>query len=322
MTRQPAIATGLAVLLAGGLAMAGCTPLTPQRRESAPDRAALSSGVKPRVVVLSEAHRALAARVAGESAEVVLLSTESPREPQRPPSRQVILAMQNADRILVNGRGQEAWLEKVSLPEGTVVELADGLDRLASATGGIAHRHGPTGVAHSHGQATLPWLDLQAAALETEAVREALITLVPDQAAAFRRRTAALLEELGELDRAFMAATAALKGRTVLIVGDDLAAFSQRYRLAAIPLTERPEDEPKLFLQELDRRRGGSGTVLLLTSPPPGPLAGPLQNRGVIAVVLQTGMTQGAAGDYFAQLRSNLDTLGTGLNTSGIRQPG
>jgi zinc transport system substrate-binding protein len=263
------------------------------------------------MVVLSEAHRFLAQRIGGEAVRVERVARGPGRDPQLPPPRQAILAMQRADRILVNGMGAEPWLEKVSLPAGRVVGLPAGLEDLPAATAGIAHRHGPSGAPHSHGAATIPWLDLEAAGRQAEAIRGTLSALLPGQAQLFRQRADTLIDELGKLDRQFEATTAPLKDRTVLIVGDDLAAFSHRYGLEATVLTEQPEGEPALFLQELERKRGGEpGAVLLLTAPLPPELETDLHRRGVVAVVLQDGLTASEGETFLMQLRRNLELLG------------
>ncbi len=272
----------------------------------------------PRVVVLSEAHRFMVQRIGGDAVKVERVTQAAGHDRQLPPPRQAILAMQGADRILVNGIAQEPWLEKVSLPAGKVVELPAGLEDLPSGTGEIAHRHGPTGVVHRHAAATLPWLDLEAASRQAEQIRAALTALRPDQAQVFAQRARELNEELAELDRQFASTTARLKDRTVLIVGDDLAAFSHRYGLDAAVLTEHPEGEPALFLQELDRRRGSaSGAVLLLTEPLPQGLDAELTKRGVRVVVLQDAFTAGEGETFPMQLRSNLQQLDWLVQASG-----
>jgi ABC-type Zn uptake system ZnuABC Zn-binding protein ZnuA len=270
------------------------------------------------VVVLSEAHRFLAQRIGGAAVRVETLAPGAPRNPDLPPPRDVVLAMQSADRVLLNGMGSEPWLEKVSLPEGKVVELSRALKGMPSGVVGIAHRHGPSGALHRHAAATLPWLDLEAAALQAEEIRTALTVLRPDQAAAFEQRTEALSEELGELDRAFQATAARLRGRTFLIVGDDLAAFSHRYGMEATALAERPDGQPELFLQELDRKRGsGPGAVLLLTNPVSRQLEHQLRSRKVDVVVLKDGLGAIKGETFPIQLRYNLERLGTLLEASG-----
>lgn len=303
---------GVAIALAGGLSLIACGTHPPSTGTRGAEGGTQLSAARPRVVVLSAAHRTLAERIGGDAVRVELLESGAGRDPQVPPPRAAILAMQSAERILVNRSAQEQWLEKVALPAGQVVELPGELEDFHAESVGIAHRHGPTGKPHSHAAATLPWLDLESAALQAEAIREALSELLPGQAKAFRERSDALENELMELDRAIQATAARLEDRPFLIVGADLAAFTHRYGLEATVIRETPDGEAELFLQELDRKRGSDpGTVLLLTAPLPPVLQTELGRRGVVVVVLKDGVTSGEGETYTMQLRHNLERLDT-----------
>lgn len=296
-----------AALLAAALALSGCQAEAPESVTSAGAEPQQQAAAKPRVIVLSEAHRQLVARVAGPALTVEQPGTDAGQDPDQPPPAPTLLAMQSADRILVSSREQQRWLEHVSLPEEAVVELAAGQDHLLPTS--PAHRHGPDGIAHRHGTPSLLWLDLRAAAEQVEAIRAALISLSPTQAEGFRQRAGTLLQELKQLDQRFAQAAAGLRGHTVLIVGNDLAAFAARYGLAARSLGERPEDHAELFLQELDRQRQGGPALLLLTAPLPAGLQPSLQQRGVQPVLLHSGVSRGSGGHFLQQLQRNLAAL-------------
>ncbi|MEB3263058.1 MAG: metal ABC transporter substrate-binding protein [Synechococcus sp.] len=316
------MAGAAALLVAGGLALTGCSGSTPPGARPALQSPAATSGRRIRLVVLSEAHRTLASRIGGHCVVVDLLPSDPGGNPELPPPRAALLAMQNADRILLNGEFQEPWLDKVSLPQEKVVELSAGWDdHHHGAPEGSVHRHGPTGAPHSHGAPTLPWLDLDVAMHQVEKLRDALQAAVPAEAAAFHQRADALLADLGALDRAYDAIASKLSSRSILTAGGELSAFRHRYAPGAHQLRERPGGEAELFLQEIDRQPHSRGALLLLSQPLPKPLLEPLRSRGVTPVVLKTGRSTGGAGDYLAQLHSNASTLNHALASTGAAQP-
>jgi len=301
------LTTGAVVTVTASLALVGCGWLGSRTS----DTGRRQDRTRPQLVVLSEAHRFMATRIGGDSVTVDLQVVEAEGSPQKPPARESILAMHNADRILVNGNGQEPWLEKVSLPEGKLVELSSGeWNEVASAPRGMGHRHGPGGAMHRHGLVTRPWLDLKVATHQVQTLREALSALSPEDEPLFRKRAAVLNHELALLDHQFQVTVDQFSGLTVLVVGHDLSAFSHRYGLKTVPVLERPDDEPELFLQELEQKRGANAAaLLLLTAPLPVKLQQPVENLGFLPTVLHNGVETDSAGDFLELLRINRQTL-------------
>ena len=86
-----------------------------------------------------------------------------------------IITMQQSDIILLNGATYEKWLTAVSLPKRKVVDTSKAFKEeyiiMEEATD---HAHGPSG-AHSHsGTAFTTWIDLNQAAFQAKAVKDAL----------------------------------------------------------------------------------------------------------------------------------------------------
>ncbi len=98
-----------------------------------------------------------------------------------------VAAMQKADLILVNGATYAKWQEKVSLPESILVDTSkDFAGEFIKTESNVTHRHGMDGE-HSHaGTAFTTWMDFQQAIWQAEAVRDALIELLPENRGEFR----------------------------------------------------------------------------------------------------------------------------------------
>jgi len=76
------------------------------------------------------------------------------------PTVEQIIAMQEADLIVVNGAGYEGWLKGVSLPASRLVDsTAEARDRLIAIDSTVTHSHGTEGEHEHTGTAFTTWLD-------------------------------------------------------------------------------------------------------------------------------------------------------------------
>ncbi len=87
-----------------------------------------------------------------------------------------IIAMQQSDIILLNGASYEKWQTAVSLPKRKVVDTSKGFRaQYIIMEEAVDHAHGPTG-AHSHsGTAFTTWIDLNQAAFQAKAIKDAMV---------------------------------------------------------------------------------------------------------------------------------------------------
>lgn len=162
---------------------------------------AASAGERPSVYVVNYPLQYFAQRIAGDLVEVVFPAPPGEDPAFWRPDVDVISAFQQADLILLNGAGYAKWRSKVSLPRRKTVDTSKAFaDRFIVTEAGTSHSHGREG-AHAHaGKAFTTWLDFSQAAMQAQAVRDALVGLLPDQGATLDRNFAALEQDLLELD--------------------------------------------------------------------------------------------------------------------------
>ncbi len=116
------------------------------------------------------------------------------------PIPDTVVAMQQADLILLNGATYEKWLANVTLPESVLVNTTAGLrDLLIELEETVTHSHGPEGEHQHRGTAHTTWLDLSLAAAQAKAVADAMVKALPGQEAYIRERQDQLLGRLGAL---------------------------------------------------------------------------------------------------------------------------
>lgn len=182
--------------------LAGCKPAAEKAADAAaaPPPAAAKSG-KPQVLVANYPLQYFAQRVAGDAVEVKFLAPKDEDPAFWQPDEAAIAAFQNADLILMNGATYSKWADKVTLPESKVVDTSAAFaNNYIEVRDAATHSHGPGGE-HSHsGTAFTTWLDFNQAALQAQAVSDALAKLVPAAKEAIGKNTEALKDELESLD--------------------------------------------------------------------------------------------------------------------------
>jgi zinc transport system substrate-binding protein len=228
------------------------------------------------------------------------------------PSIEEILAIQQADVILLNGADYEKWARTATLPPSRLVDTSTAFkDRYLMVEGGARHRHGPEG-AHAHGAvASTTWLDLSLAAEQALAVLEALVAAGVSKTAALRRNHERLREELLALDAAFQQAAAGHDDVPLVAshpVYDYLAA---RYGLRIESVHWEPEGAPSeemwAGLEELLARHPAAW--MIWEGEPLPESVRRLQAMGLRSIVYAPGGSRPENGDFLSLMRRNLANL-------------
>ncbi|WP_395744956.1 metal ABC transporter substrate-binding protein [Prosthecobacter sp.] len=183
------------------IALAGCKPAAEKTGEPAAAAPTPAKSGKPQVLVANYPLQYFAQRIAGDAVEVRFLAPKGEDPAFWQPDEAAITAFQNADLILMNGASYSKWADKVTLPESKVVDTSAAFgNNLIEVRDATTHSHGPGG-AHSHnGTAFTTWIDFNQAALQAQAVSDALSKLVPGAKDSISKNTEALKEELESLD--------------------------------------------------------------------------------------------------------------------------
>ena len=258
-----------------------------------------------------------AERLAGEAAEVTL-----PVPPNRDPafwtpSIAEIAAYQAADLILLNGAGLAQWTTRATLPRARILDSSAGFADRFIGTEGVTHSHGPEGE-HSHAAtASFTWLDFRQAALQAEAVAEALKRLLPHEAAMLDANLRALAADLSALDAEASAIAALAAGRPLLASHPRYQYFARRYGLDVESVEWEPGEAPTAEeLVELDTLlEAHPATVMLWEAEPGAEAAQALDARDISVVVFTTAANRPAEGDFLGAMRANLARLRSALTS-------
>jgi zinc transport system substrate-binding protein len=211
-----------------------------------PAEPAAPTSVGPlRVVAMNAPLACFATRIGGDLVEVVLAPPRGADPAFWTPSIARIEEFQRADLILLNGAGQERWLDHVSLPAAKAVETAAGFrDRWIESEEGITHSHGASGMHTHRGFVSTTWLDPTLAIEQAEAVRDALARARPDFAETFDTNFASLRDALTAIDDQLERAIHGSRGLPILYSHPIYQYLERRFALNGRSLAWEPGAMP------------------------------------------------------------------------------
>ena len=226
---------------------------------------------RPRVVAVNYPLQYFAERLLGDAATVEFPVPEGVDPSFWRPSISDISAVQAADLILLNGAGFATWVDRVSLPRSKIVNTSAAFEDRYIATESITHSHGDGGE-HSHeGTASYLWLDPALAALQAEAIAQAIRAkgLAPEDEV--EAQLAAIRSDLEALGTEATTAVADLQNTTLIATHPRYQYFARAYGLTIQSLEweagAAPTAEDLAELEALVAETGA--TALLWEAEPP-----------------------------------------------------
>jgi zinc transport system substrate-binding protein len=252
-----------------------------------------------------------AERIGADAVEVLFPVPEGVDPVHWNPDPETVARAQTADLLLRHGAGDPAWLDLASLHRDRVVDTTAGVrDRLLRQQT-VQHQHGPSG-AHSHGSFSgTTWLDPTLAAVQAEAVAEALVERLPQMEPVMRSNLAALRDELATLDGSLERAAAALGGVPLLFSHPVYDYLQARYDLNGRSVSWEPDVSPNeaqwRALREL--REEHTAHTMLWEAEPLAEIRERLAALGVESRVFAPCANRPAKGDWLSVMSANVRVL-------------
>lgn len=253
-----------------------------------------------------------AQRIAGEHAQVHFPAPADADPAFWEPDAKTVDQYQEADLILLNGAGYAKWVDEVSLPRDRLVNtsasFADAyLPMAGPGTPGRVDDHSHTDTAFT------TWLDFYQAALQAEAVMQALSNKRPQQQADFERNYAALKQELMALDLDMQRLVAAHPGKPLFVSHPVYQYFARRYELQLRSVSWEPDVMPaeQEWEQLVYAQEAFPALWMLWEDTPDAQIRARLQSLGVGVVVFQPCGNRPPQGDFLDAMQRNLENLKT-----------
>jgi zinc transport system substrate-binding protein len=269
---------------------------------------------KPVVAVVNFPLYSFADMIGGDKIEVFFPEIEGDPAYWQP-DEAGIEKFQNADLILLNGADYAKWTGMVSLPASTQVNTSKAFTSNLIEIQGEAHSHGPEGE-HSHtGYAFTTWLDMKNAALHAEAVKEALVNLIPEDKDFFNSNYNKVLDGLNRIDSQLIEIMATNEDLEVFASHPVYQYLAKGYNISIISYHWEPDQMPfeeswMEFEHELDHH---SARVMLWEEEPLPEIREKLEDMGVKVVVFNPGGNRNEL-DFISLINKNVENLKQGLN--------
>ncbi len=297
---------GLAAL---ALAFAYCAPTETKNAASSPARTTDKIGV---VEVSNYPLDYVVSRLGSPLIEVRFRAADAPDPAYWKPTPDDVLAMQDADLIVINGASYESWMKDVSLPVSRIVDTTTAVaDRLIALKDNVTHSHGNEG-AHEHsGTAFTTWLDVTLLIAQAEAVEQAMSSRWPDHAGLFSERLTELKVDLESIDAELAEAAKSFEGKKVVFSHPVYQYLQARYGVEGESVHVEPAMMPdETQLRELERIVARDGVEWMIWEGAPTPLVlERLKTLSVTPIVFEPLGSRPSNGDYLDAMRRNAEAL-------------
>jgi len=264
------------------------------------------------VYVVNYPLKYFAERIGGEHVKAVFPVPANVDPAYWMPDIKIIAAYQKADLILLNGAGYAKWIDKVSLPRSKMINTSKKFrDQYIRSEVAVTHSHGPQGE-HAHEDvAFTTWLDYRLAALQAEAVAEALIRKKPDNRKFFEKNLGTLKSDLLALDSALREIVGKNPSLPLLASHPVYDYLSRGYGLNLKSVDWEPDETPNAE-QWVELRKiinEHPSKWMIWEGQPLTNTRGGLKNLGLSCLVFEPCANKPEHGDFISIMKKNIENL-------------
>lgn len=223
-----------------------------------------------------------------------------------------IITIQQADIILLNGATYEKWQTAVSLPKRKIVDTSKAFrQNFIIMEEAVDHAHGPSG-AHSHsGTAFTTWIDLNQAAFQAKAIKDAMAKQKVTSEKNLNRNFDSLIEDLRVLDTEISKMTQGHSTIPLVASHPVYQYFARRYGLNINAVMWEPDAFPDeqmwTHLEEIVKEHPAKW-MIWEGDPLPQSVA-KLKEMGIESIVFDPCGNRPERGDFLNVMRQNVVNL-------------
>jgi zinc transport system substrate-binding protein len=286
------------------LSIIGCKKEQPKTDDSARDE-------EVKVFASNYPLSYFAERISGNSEIVIFPEIDGDPafwEPEPPD----IITMQQSDIILLNGATHEKWQTAVSLPKRNVVDTSKSFhDQLIVMEKAVDHAHGPTGE-HSHsGTAFTTWIDLNQAAFQAKAIKDAMTRQNVSSEEVLSRNFESLIEDLKILDTEINKIAQGHLKVPLIASHPVYQYFARRYKLNIKAVMWEPDVFPDeqmwKHLEEIVKEHPAKWMIWEAEPLPQSVVK--LKQMGIESIVFDPCGNKPEQGDFLSVMKDNVSNL-------------
>ena len=223
-----------------------------------------------------------------------------------------IITMQQSDIILLNGATYEKWQTAVSLPKRKIVDTSKTFrKRLIMMEESVDHAHGPSGD-HSHsGTAFTTWIDINQAAFQAKAIKDAMAKKNVSSEGALNKNFESLIEDLRALDTQINNIAQGHSKVSLIASHPVYQYFARRYGLNIKAVMWEPDafpDEQMWTKLEETVKEHPAKWMIWEGKPLPQSVA-KLKEMGIESIVFDPCGNRPDRGDFISVMKSNVANL-------------
>ena len=287
--------------------LAGCSE---QEKAGVPDKR--SSADKPVVYVTNYPLKYFAERIAGPLANVQLPVPAGEDPAFWKPAPEDVLALQQADLVVLNGAYYESWLKNVSLATSRLVDTSEGFkEQFIAQEEATTHSHGLDGEHEHSATAFTTWLDLTLAVEQARAIKDAFSTRWPENRGQFEGEFTKLSQELTSLDDEMKKAVSKSPNRPIVFSHPVYQYLERRYGLNGRSVHWEPDAMPDeaMWLELSKLTKDLPAKWMIWEGEPLPDIAARLDDQGVRCVVFSPCANAPEQGDFMSVMQKNLLAL-------------
>ena len=228
------------------------------------------------------------------------------------PDDEALSVFQLADIILANGADYAKWMNNVSLATSRIHNTSKAAEgKYIELKETSTHSHGPDGEHEHTGYAFTTWLDFQMAVVQAEAIKDILLSKLPEHEREINENYMALHSDLFSLHEAMKGISILINDQTVFGSHPVYQYLAKAYGLSIQSVHFEPDELPseKQWIEFDHLLEHYPSSIMLWEDEPVSELKALLNKKGLDVVVFNPCANMPDQGDFILSMNKNIKTL-------------
>ena len=228
------------------------------------------------------------------------------------PDDEALSVFQLADIILANGADYAKWMNNVSLATSRIHNTSKAAEgKYIELKETSTHSHGPDGEHEHTGYAFTTWLDFQMAVVQAEAIKDILLSKLPEHKIEINENYMALHSDLFSLHQTMKEISILINDQTIIGSHPVYQYLAKAYGLSIQSVHFEPDELPseKQWIEFDHLLEHYPSSIMLWEDEPVTEVRALLNKKGLDVVVFNPCANMPDQGDFILSMKKNIKTL-------------